>query len=55
MPGLIDANTGLVEGTGLYVEPGLGGGGLDDPPATDMITQTGDAMLTETGDFMVTE
>lgn len=33
MAGLIDSNTGLMYGVGLYFEPGLGSDGLDNPPA----------------------
>lgn len=58
MPGLIDVDTGLMEGSGLnWLEGGLGGDGLspDPTPAGAMVTETSVTMVTETGVVMITE
>lgn len=57
MAGLSDSSTGLMFGTGLQFQTGIGGAGLENVvvPATAMLTETGDVMITETGDTMVTE
>lgn len=56
MPGLIDSTSGLEYGAGLnWLEGGLGGPSFDNPPSTEMVTETGLEMVTEADDFMVTE
>ena len=56
LPGLIDSDTGLMSGIGLnWLDGGLGGPGLDEPPSDAMASEAGVDMVSEGNVIMVTE
>jgi hypothetical protein len=56
MPGLIDDNTGLMEGLGLSFEQGLGGAGLipGPPGSTIILDRFHDEILDRAGNLIQT-